>query len=86
MFELMDESIAQRNNNRFELSKDRIIGIRIIGQIFNVQSADCLGETNFVRINLMFELLGIRIINYKPYHFLKEHNVNFQLLTYKLLQ
>lgn len=34
----------------------------ITGRIFNIQSPDCSGETDFFRIKLMFELLGIRII------------------------
>ena len=43
-FELMDGNIEQGNNNRVELSKVRIIGIRIIGGIFKAQSADCSGK------------------------------------------
>ena len=53
----MDENIALGKNIWFKLLK-----VQIIGQIFNVQSPDCLGKTDFVRINRMFELLGIFII------------------------
>ena len=50
-----------------QLSKVRVIAIQIIGRIFNVQSADCSGETDFVQINQMFELLFIRIIGIQLY-------------------
>ena len=53
---LMNGNIKSGNKNPFELSKVRIIGIRIIGRILHVISIDCLGKKGFVGINRMFEL------------------------------
>ena len=50
VFELINQNIRK---------KVPIIVIRIIGRIFSIQSTDCSGETNFVRINRMFEILDI---------------------------